>query len=326
MDQIPNNIADTIIKQAEKEAEERVADYLAHDGTDVSVLVARNGVTATVLQDKLDAFAATPRSRAGKVEALDLDGLAALVLRDYDAGSLIFADVSGPGVSFTAVLDYHGAISAFAKDTGARFGQRHGRESIVYSPKLSDEWIAWTSQANKPMSQADFAAWIDDHLPDIADPAHLRDASPDSTAVKFGTIYGFTAEDAYGYASPERMVKLSTGFSVKEGATIKSVVNLSSGEVQLQYETQHTDGDGRPLNVPRRFLLAIPVFKRESPYLIPVKLAYRKKPGAVEWYFEIFRPDAFRDDAIKGLCDGLREKLTPKDGAAPVVPVHLAKR
>mgnify|MGYP002128422665 CR=1 FL=1 len=130
----------------------------------------------------------------------------------------------------------------------------------------------------------------------------------------------------FGFADPDRMVKLSTGLSVRESSVVKNVVNLASGEVSIQYETEHADGDGRPLAVPRRFLISIPVFKREAAYLVPVKLAYRKKGGALEWTLDLFRSDRFRDDAIDGMRHDLEIKLIPEGGTAPVVPVHLAKR
>lgn len=323
MNEIPQNLAQAIIEQSAREAQQRPISIAAHDGTPVEVVICN--ASAEPIQAKLDAFAAVPRSRAGKVEALDLESFAAMILRDYDAGSQVFADVSGPGVRFEAVLDYHAAIPAPAKDAGLRQGQRHGRESIVYAPALSDEWKAWTTQAKQPMSQAAFAEWIDEHLPDLADPRHLLN-DPDSTAAKFGAVYGGGAGNLFGYADPKRMIELSSGLSVRESATVKNVVNLASGEVSIQYETEHTDGDGKPLSVPRRFLLSIPVFKREAAYLVPVKLQYRKKGGNLEWSFDLFRPDRFRDDAIEGMRSDLAVKLTPKDGAGPVVPIHLAKR
>ena len=339
---IPENIAQTILDQSASEAESRVKPFEAHDGTDVAVLVARAGVTATPIQGALDAFATIPRSRAGKLSALDLGSFAGLVLRDYDAGSVVLVDVSGAGASFEAVLDYHRSIGGF--EAGERHGQRHGREVITYSPELSDEWRAWTEQAGKPMTQGAFAEWIDEHLPDIADPGHLA-SDPDSTAAKFGQVYGFSADQAYGYATPERMVTVSTGFQIREGAVLKSATNLSSGEVSMQYETTHSDEQGKPLNVPRRFLLSIPVFKREAAYLVPVKLSYRKQGGQIVWFFELYRADRFRDDAIAGMCSELAYLMTPASPAstaiiseggngliarpavpAPVVPIHLAKR
>ena len=333
MNEIPQNIAQTILNQSAYEAESRIETEAAHDGTPIEVLVARQGVTATILQSQLDAFAAVPRSRAGRVQALDLASFAALVLRDYDPGSVIFADVSGPGVIFEAVLDYHHIANGQCSE--GRQGQRHGRETVIYTPKLSPEWKAWIEQSGQPMTQGKFAEWIDEHLPDLADPRHLRDEGMgDTAAAKYGAIYGGTKETLYGYADPERMIKLSEGMAVRESSAVKSVVNLQSGESQFQYETSHTDAAGQPLNVPRRFLLSVPVFDREAAYLVPVKLSYRKKGGSIEWTFDLVRPDKFRDDAIEGMRAELAKLLTPPlpagDDApktsAPVVPIHLAAR
>lgn len=241
MNEIPQNIAQTLLEQAAREADRETLTLAAHDGTAVDTLVARAGTTATILQDKLDTFAAIPRSRAGAVQALDLESFAGLVMRDHDPASVVFVDVSGPAVSFVAVLDYHRQAATEDNDK-ARDGQRWGRETITYSPALSDEWRAWTGQSGKPMTQGEFAAWIDDHLPDLADPRHLKD-DPESTAARFGAVYGGTAENLYTYADPERMIKLSTGFSVRETSDIKSVINLTSGETR--WNTSRRTGRGR---------------------------------------------------------------------------------
>lgn len=320
-----NHIQNLVDKLAE-EAETREWEVQAHDGESVSVLVAPSDIRATDVQAIADKYAAIPRSRAGKVQAFDVSSFAALVLRDYDAGSVIFADVGGAGVVFEACLDYHQATANQAE----REGQRHGREIITYAPKLSKEWQAWTGQAGKAMSQGEFAAWIEDHLPDIADPRHLLE-QPTCTAAKLGEVYGFNKDALWGYADPEKLARVSEGLSIRESAQVKNAVNLASGEVSLTYVTEHTDSDGRPLNVPKRFLLSIPVFEREAGYLVPVKLAYRKSGGAIVWTFELFRPDRFRDDAIAGTVEGIKKALTPAAtvealNPGPVVPVMMAKR
>ena len=321
---IPENIAQTILTQAAGEAESRVESFEAHDGTEVQVLVARGGVNATPIQRALDDFAAVPRSRAGKVRAFDIESFAQLILRDRDGGSMVFADVGGAGCQFQAVLDYHRPLAA--EESGDRAGQRHGREVIEYEPSLSKEWRAWTGQAKEDMTPAQFAAWIDEHLPDIADPRHLLDAPPESTAIRFGETYGFRRENLWGYADPEKMVNLSRGLEIREGATLKSVVRLESGEADFTYETEHTDAAGKPLKVPTRFLLSIPVFEREAVYLVPVKLSYKKRGPSLTWSFDLFRPDRFRDDAIEGMRQTLAAKLTPDGASSPLVPIHLAKR
>jgi hypothetical protein len=182
------------------------------------------------------------------------------------------------------------------------------------------------------MSQTDFAVWIDDHLPDIADPRALL-SIPTSTAAKLGEVYGFTSAQMWGYADPQKLVEVSEGLAIREGATVKSAVNLASGEVSFTYQTEHSDAAGKPLNVPRRFLLAISVFEREAVYYVPVRLQYRKAGGALSWSFELYRPERFLDDAIQGMVKELGAMLTPvlsTDGipamSKPVVPIHLARR
>jgi uncharacterized protein YfdQ (DUF2303 family) len=311
----------------------RESEILAHDGTEITIFAGPSDIKVTDLQSFADKYASAPRHRAGKLRAFDLDSFAALTLRDYDAGTVVFVDVSGAGVAFETCLDYHMPIANLTPRTN----QRAQRETIEYTPALSKEWLNWTGQAGETMSQTAFAEWIEDHLPDIADPRHLL-ASPDCTAVKLGEVYGFRRENLWGYADPAKLADVSRGLEIREGAVLKNAVRLESGEVSMVYHTEHTGADGQRLNVPTRFLLSISVFEREAEYFVPVKLAYRKAGGALTWSFELFRPERFRDDAIKGLVSTLGMKLTPAAPTnalataglppviAPVVPIQLAKR
>lgn len=334
-----------LTKKLSENIEARSLIVSAHDGTDMDVYLAPKDIGATDLQAIADKYASRPRHRAGKLQAFDLASFASLTLRDYDAGSVVFADVSGEGVTFETCLDYHYAAANLqgSEQPGwdylqDRRGQRAQRETIVYKPALSKEWLAWTKQAGQKMTQAEFAAWIDDHLPDIADPRALL-SLPSSTAVKLGEVYGFGKETLWGYADPSKLVEVSEGLAIREGAVVKNAVNLASGEVAFTYQTEHTGADGKSLNVPKRFLLAISVFEREAIYYVPVRLVYRKQGSAIVWSFELYRPERFLDDAIKGMVGELAHKLTPTPSQAtqrpdsdappviaPVVPIHLARR
>lgn len=152
-------------------------------------------------------------------------------------------------------------------------------------------------------------------------------------------MYNFGKETLWGYADPAKLVQVSEGLAIRESASVKNAVNLASGEVALTFTTEHTDSDGKPLNVPRRFLLAISVFEHEAIYYVPVRLVYRKQGSAIVWSFELYRPERFLDDAIKGMVGELAHKLTPTPSQAtqlpdsdappviaPVVPIHLARR
>src|SRR3546814_12522266 len=61
-------------------------------------------------------------------------------------------------------------------------------------------------------------------------------------------------------AGPSRLMDLSVGLKVYEKANVSEAVNLASGEVQIQFTSEHVDGTGSQLKVPHLFLIAIPVF------------------------------------------------------------------
>jgi hypothetical protein len=83
---------------------------------------------------------------------------------------------------------------------------------------------------------------------------------------------------------------------------VKQAQNLSSGEAQISYVTQHTDDDGKPLKVPSLFLIHIPVFRAGAPYEIAVRLRYRLKEGRITWFYELYRADKVFDHAFNEAC------------------------
>src|SRR3546814_16310007 len=79
-------------------------------------------------------------------------------------------------------------------------------------------------------------------------------------------------------AGPSRLMDLSVGLKVYEKANVSEAVNLASGEVQIQFTSEHVDGTGSPLKVPNLFLIAIPVFKNGQFYRLAARLRYRRAP------------------------------------------------
>lgn len=73
--------------------------------------------------------------------------------------TVIFAEVSNDGGTFTAVLDYH-----------------HGEPSwcthkAIFTPEKSENWKRWLSQNGKQMGQTEFALFLENNTPDVVTPA-----------------------------------------------------------------------------------------------------------------------------------------------------------
>ena len=227
----------------------------------------------------VDPYRDNPERIRGTATLHELDDFIRHVERFKIAGqTCVFVDRYSDAPSMLAVYDYHA-------NQEPDFGIHRG----VYTFPRSDEWLAWTKQSGQAMNQATFAAWLEEHLADIADPSLAGE-----TSKSFASLF-----DCH-FAGHSKLLELSRGLAVHVDERVENAVNLASGEGSIQYATSHTDGKGAPLKVPGAFLLGLPVFRGGELYQVPVRLRYRTSGGGISWSFSLHRADAVFDDAIKG--------------------------
>lgn len=255
----------------------------------VEVLVLPEGLEAHSIKKYFDEHKSAPDRREGVAKLFDLESFVAHANRFKDEGSALFANPSVSNPAIRCVLDYHPA--------GASAAPRFGRHIGLYEFPLSDEWKAWTSQNGKGMGQKDFAVWLEDHVLEILSPE------------KAGEIAKQLAEQVgIEFASPAKILELSRGFSVRSNAKVKQVNNLATGEVQVQYATEHQDEQGAPIKVPGGFLVALPVFRGGAVYQLGVRLRYRLQHGEVVWFFDIHRADRVFRHALDEACASAKDQ------------------
>lgn len=238
----------------------------------VTVLVAPNGFNVHDLKPWMDKYLPAPERRRGTATLTDLDSFITHVNRHADPDSVVFADTTPGAPKLTAVFDYHRA--------GPEAAARWGTHRAVYPFPLSDEWQVWTAKHERPMTQLDFAQFIEDRVVDVAEPAGASEGAK-ALVEKLGC----------DLAGPARLLELSRGLSVRVNGRVTEARNLSTGEAQLSYEARHETDEGQPLKVPGAFLLAIPVFRGGAPYGLPVRLRYRVKEGQITWHVALYRTD-----------------------------------
>lgn len=232
----------------------------------------------------LDEYLTAPERRMGTAILADLDSFIAHTKRFADADSVLFADPTRTDPSLTAVLDYHRA----GADAAPRFGQHRS----LYKFPLSDQWKEWTAKngSGNAFGQGPFAEFIENRILDIIDPSTASDSVKTFVRAIGGTLAG-----------PSKLMELSRGLSIRVGAKLNQAVNLGTGEAQFTFVSEHQDETGAPLKVPGAFVIAIPVFRGDAPYQIPVRLRYRVREGGstVMWYYEMARVDESFDDAFR---------------------------
>jgi uncharacterized protein YfdQ (DUF2303 family) len=246
------------------------------------VVAVPTGVTLKSTKPFSDEYLQAPERRKGKAHLYDQESFIAHVNRFKDADSALFSSHIRTNPSITAVLNYH--------RQGAEGDPRYGDHIAFYPLPVSDEWKAWTEHNGKPMSQTDFAIFLEDRILDVI---HIHD-----DAVLSERISSFKALINGSFASPTRLLELSTGLSITADEKVQNQINLQSGEAKLSYSSEHRDAAGEAISVPKMFMIAIPVFLNGTLYQIAVRLRYRLKAGQISWMYEMYQIERVFDDAV----------------------------
>ena len=268
---------------------------LTDPATGTSGLFVKGGKSVSAIPaTDFDSYRDMPARRRGVAALLSLDSFIDHANRFKDGGSVVFANDDRAAPSLTAVLDYHfeGGINA----VDPRFGQHRG----TFAFPLSDEWKAWTAKNVQPMKMTDFAEFIEDRINDVLHVIPEEDEFGEDLQ-RFMRLSGGSR-----VAAPERLVELSRGLQVHESSTLREVRRLDSGEGQFMFTSEHSDENGQPLSVPNLFLIGIPVFRSGPLYRIAARLRYRKTPGGVVFWYDLWRTDRTFDHAFREACERVR--------------------
>lgn len=257
---------------------------------DTEVLVlpdGHGGLKAHSVKPFLDPYRDKPERRNGTAKLTDLDSLIGHVTRFKDAGSALFAIDNRDAPAIVAVIDYH--------PEGAESDPRFGTHRARYDFPISDEWEAWRGVDGRALNQIDFAEFLEDRIVDVMAPPQFLTASnapedePDEDADK--RLLDLVSKIGGKVCGPSRLMELAKGLRIHDQQTVKEAVNTTTGEVQIQFEAEHRDDNGKPIQVPNLFLLAIPVFRTGALYRVPVRLRYRLRAGRITWSLQMHRPD-----------------------------------
>lgn len=228
-------------------------------------------------------FRIHPTRKVGTAKVTTLESFVELVNRHATKDSVIFADANWRNPSLTAVIDYHGQNDTELDVFGAA---AYGKHRIHYAFPLSEEWKAWTQLNGQTIEQADFAAWIEDHIAELS--------APDAEEAEyFRGLFGFKV------AYPNELQALSRGLAIRVETNVKSNTVLQTGEGEITWEEEHKDSQGNRFVVPGLFILDIAPFFLGARCRIPVRLRYRIKAGRTVWSFHIHRPDIHVTEQVR---------------------------
>lgn len=244
-----------------------------------------NGNGLKALKDEIERFRLTPQRRSGTAVATTLKSFIALIMYHKDESSALFAKAEWPQPNLLAVIDYH----------TEGHDPRHCEHRIRYDFPVTDEFKAWIEHDGKPFSQAEFAAFIEEHAAELASPFKAEE-------VEYERLF------KTGFATPTVMVALSRGLQVHVESVVKQNVTLNSGEGEIQFVEEHLDKRGEKLTVPGLFMVSVSAFLDGEPIRLPARLRYRVSGGKVAWFYQLYRWKFWlRDRVQKDLAEVEKE-------------------
>lgn len=179
---------------------------------------------------------------------------------DYEAGKY----------GLLAVINDHGGTDPTWRDHRASL-----------SPIKSLEWKRWKGNDSKTLPQADFAAFLEDNLSDIA------------------TVAGMpTGKD---------MLEMALAFEANSDKRFKKKLDLLGGGAHLEYVDQADEATSTKMRFFERFTVGIPVFQGATDgYHIEARLKFRMANGDLRFWYELVRPDRVFKTAVATEIDKIK--------------------
>lgn len=208
-----------------------------------------------------------PSRTRGRTILRDASSFIKMVEREITPATSIYGNHNPPG--FVAVFNDHSKNGAGWRD-----------HTAVFNCPLSVEWTTWKAGDGKSMTQEQFAKFIEDNLPDIANPP---------------------AAD---------MLEISRSLEAKKRVNFASGVRLSNGQTELTYEEEisGTAAKGK-LQVPELFTIGIEVLEGGPRYGVDARLRYRIQDGGkLSIWYDLVRPHKVQEDAVKEVWQEIAEK------------------
>lgn len=171
------------------------------------------------------------------------------------------------------VIDYHRAKVDAPKTLPG--GKRH---TVIFKPEPSPAWVKWSAINRQGMSQQQFAAFLEDNLGDVVEPAGAD------------------------------LLEMINIIAVDESVTLRSAQRLASGSVKFAYANESTAKCGE-LEFPTRLVLSLPIYRGAPMQNIAVRFKYRLQGGKFLLWFEIPNPELILENAFMSFAATVRNEI-----------------
>lgn len=259
------------------------------------VIAKPNGEVVPLPASFFDDYREHPKHRHGTAVLTRIESFIDHVNRFKDDRSAIFADDSLTKPSLTAVIDYHEAGSY--NDVDPAFNKHRAHFAFPLAP----EWKTWLAQNGKSMRIHEFAEFLEENFVHVEQVLDFMTLNAD-----IQHLIGLIGREAV--ATPTKLLKLSQGLTIHENAQVANHKDLSSGESEISFKTEHTDELGQKINIPKLFILNIPVFARGDLYRVAARLRYAVRAGVVTFTYELWGIDRVFEMAFVEACGKAAEE------------------
>lgn len=204
-------------------------------------------------------------------QSVSLDTPDALVtyLKEFGDKERTIVFVDRASGTYRAAIDYH---RAHAEPSW----KGHNATLALVQTQAWKDWQGANLQAK---NQFDFAQFIEDHIPEIADPA--------------GGL----------------LMDLIMSFEAHRSAQFASTVRLNDGTVRLTFNEEISGSrQGGEVNVPTTFKLYLAPYEGTASRIITARLRYRLQGANLQLWFDILRLNEVREQAVDEVTAGLKDK------------------
>ncbi|WP_316150485.1 DUF2303 family protein [Cupriavidus sp. BIC8F] len=219
-----------------------------------------------------------PLRKRAKVRLLDADSFIEYVKRH---GSLVDSTIWGKADYQAGKVEFVSIINDHGEDDNKPQWRDH---TARFSPEFSEEWRRWFGGNRKPMSQAEFAAFIEENLKDVA------------------------SQDGAGLPTGAQMLEMALSFEASQDMRFKSAIRLANGGVQMSFTQDDDDQTLQKMQLFERFAIGIPVFWNGDAYRVDARLRYRVREAKLTFWYELIRQDKTLEAATATLITKIREQ------------------
>jgi uncharacterized protein YfdQ (DUF2303 family) len=231
------------------------------------------------------AYGDTPALAQGSSQATSVDSLVAYLARHGSDKTELWADASTS--ELVAVLDAH---------EGADGKPGWGKHRISLKLAHTPAWNAWLALDGKQVDQLKFAEFIEDHVPDIAEP------------------------------SPAAMLEIAQTLIATNKVDFKSGAKIANGEVQFSYveAVEGSAGKNGDMAIPTEFFVVLRPYFGGPPYRIRARFRYRISGGGLTLAYKLDNPELVLESAFADVVTILRQGR-PADEAKGVAALEPVK-